>query len=234
MIYKTQNLTPFSGVVTSNEENHMNILKHLRPKYRISLKEKYYLISLMSSIRYDSKQEKHEIFTRFGEIFNSEMNNISDKQSQTWFLICSFMLSCYEVMQKRKERELLISELSEALSKQGKQGVKWSIKLLLWFSKNIRKSLEYNSYHNAKERYGESFELDLVKDSKKFTTVVHKCGFHDFFLRRNAPELTKAMCQWDNNWADVINQSKRGVKFNRPQTISEGNKKCLFEFHFEK
>jgi hypothetical protein len=44
------------------------------------------------------------------------------------------------------------------------------------------------------------------------------------------PSLTVLICAWDRNWMDLIDQSPRPVRTERPSTISTGGDCCRFRF----
>ena len=83
---------------------------------------------------------------------------------------------------------------------------------------------------NFVELLGEQPQHIVETDNATFTnTIVRKCGFHSFFQQNGRPELTRLLCDWDNNWSDVLEKNKQ-VQFSRPTTIAAGDRTCDFKF----
>lgn len=64
----------------------------------------------------------------------------------------------------------------------------------------------------------------------RFFADVHRCGFHDYFRRHGAPELTPVLCAFDANWITAIDPDRHGFTFSRDTTIGLGGDRCPFHF----
>lgn len=60
--------------------------------------------------------------------------------------------------------------------------------------------------------------------------IVTRCAYHGFFADHGEPHLTTIFCGWDRNWMDVVNESGRPIRVERPTTISTGGECCRFRF----
>ena len=78
--------------------------------------------------------------------------------------------------------------------------------------------------------YGPGMEFDQEDTEGSVDLIVRRCGFHQFFVEHEEPHLTRVFCEWDRNWMDVIDQSNRPVRTERPTTISTGGDCCRFRF----
>ncbi|MFD1930086.1 MULTISPECIES: L-2-amino-thiazoline-4-carboxylic acid hydrolase [Nonomuraea] len=70
-----------------------------------------------------------------------------------------------------------------------------------------------------------------VDDDERFHADVRRCGYHDYLARQGAPELTAALCAFDNSWIGAIDPARDGFAFTRETTIGFGGDHCPFHFH---
>lgn len=81
------------------------------------------------------------------------------------------------------------------------------------------------------DAYGAEFEFRHPVDTDgEFHADVHRCGYHDFLTRHDAPELTPVLCAFDANWIDAIEPERDGFVFERTTTIGLGGDFCPFHF----
>lgn len=210
------------------------IVKELNNKYVLDWQDKSFIKSFSKNIKSFSPKEREITILRFIEIFNSEVNNITDKQSQSHQIMCSFVLAAFENLASKKGTKEAIEELTETLKKFGGKYVQWSMKIMLWVKRDKKKFIENAATEKSKETYGESFIISEERNENQFTSIVKKCGYFEFFKRKDKPELTKVFCEWDSLWADEINKQNCGIRFKRPTTIANKNEDCRFEFHYKK
>ena len=78
--------------------------------------------------------------------------------------------------------------------------------------------------------YGKSMEFADENTDDSADMLVTRRAFHQFFVDQGEPSLTVLICAWDRNWMDVIDQSNRPVRTERPTTISTGGDCCRFRF----
>ncbi|GII78046.1 hypothetical protein Sru01_30280 [Sphaerisporangium rufum] len=67
-------------------------------------------------------------------------------------------------------------------------------------------------------------------DDRHYLLEVHRCFYHDVLAAHGAPELTPAMCAFDENWIEAIDPGRHGLRFERRTTIGLGGTRCPFHF----
>jgi hypothetical protein len=87
----------------------------------------------------------------------------------------------------------------------------------------------------ARAREHDDFGAEFVfehpaDDENRFFADVRRCGYHDFFVRHGAPELTPVLCAFDANWIRAIDPDRHGFTFTRETTIGYGAARCPFHF----
>lgn len=209
-------------------------MKKLETKYELDWQDKSFIKSFMRNIKSFSAMERQTALERSVEIFNLQKNYISDKQSQSHQLMCSFVLAAYECMALKKNEEDTIKELTTALKQHGGKYIQWSMRIMLWIKRDKKKFIENAAIEKSRETYGESFTIEEFRMDNKYSSIVKKCGYYDFFNKNGKPELTKIFCHWDSLWADEINKQNCGIRFERLTTIANKNEDCRFEFYYEK
>jgi len=171
-----------------------------------------------------------EISERATVIFDGDKEFITDEPSQFHLLLTSYLLSAVETLEKISTRDKAKTIAGNAFTENGRVAISLSMKAGMLFSIDKFKFIRKNSGEKVVEAYGRGFDIEVETDHSTYmTTRVKKCGFHEFFVRHGRPELTKLMCEWDNNWSDVLKNSKY-VDFDRPTTIAAGDDSCAFQF----
>jgi len=211
-------------------------MKNLHTPYRLNWIERSFIRSFPKRIEELDSAATLQAKQLFITLFNEESQYISDRQSQTHFVMCAYVLAIYKTLiRKGITKEKSIQVLTKHLSEFGSGTIKWSMRIALWLRLYNRKTVESNSLKNVEHRYGDTFDVGEEKGIDQYVMVIKKCGFNDFFKRQSAPELTKIFCEWDHLWANEINRNKScGIQFLRPTTLAEGKAACRFEFHFQK
>ena len=70
-----------------------------------------------------------------------------------------------------------------------------------------------------------------IRDGRRNFVKIERCFFNDFFRENRAPEVTSLYCALDKVWADVLEEQRYGVRFERPTTLANGDDACRFRFH---
>lgn len=82
-----------------------------------------------------------------------------------------------------------------------------------------------------REDFGSEFVFaHPVDDDDRFFADVHRCGYHEYFSRHNASQLTPVLCAFDTNWINAIDPRRHGLTFTRTTTIGLGGPICPFHF----
>lgn len=210
-------------------------MSELNITYSLNFQDRNFIKCLPKTLKNISKEAHKNIKANFIEIFNNEKDYILDKQSQSFLIMCSYIMAYFNFLNSKDiSKELIIGQLKNSLIKSG--GGKYVIfftKLMLWTKVDKRKFIE-NSTHKSKKAFGSFLTMTEEKEECKFTSIVTKCGIHAFFRRHKIPELTTVFCSWDNLWAKEINKRDCGVIFSRTSTIADNKATCRFEFDFFK
>ena len=67
-------------------------------------------------------------------------------------------------------------------------------------------------------------------DGERFFADMRRCGYHEYFRRHGAAELTPVLCAFDANWIGAIDPERHGFTFSRETTIGLGGSACPFHF----
>ena len=68
------------------------------------------------------------------------------------------------------------------------------------------------------------------KETNSVDLLVTQCYYHQFFVDHGEPGLTLLVCAWDRNWMNVVDESFRAIRTERPSTISTGGDCCRFRY----
>jgi hypothetical protein len=94
----------------------------------------------------------------------------------------------------------------------------------------VGKFARMNFAARGRKMYGKSMQFDHEHTSDGVDMLVRRCSFHQFFVDHGVPGLTLVVCNWDRNWMDLLNASRRPIRSERPTTISTGGDCCRFRF----
>ncbi len=208
-------------------------MKNLHLKYKLDWRDKTFLRTFPRKIAALRADEKKAIDEKFVQIFNNEEEHITDRPGQSHILMCAYILAAYRVLnEKGNDPEGIIKKLTAAFKSSGGIYIKLYMRIMLRLKRDKRKFIEESTIESIKA-YGDSFEITTKKEDRRFISIVRKCGYYDFFQRHGRPELTKIFCEWDSLWSDEINRFRCGIRFDRPKTIANQDKECLFEFQYD-
>ncbi|MEM9821434.1 MAG: hypothetical protein AAF985_10195 [Bacteroidota bacterium] len=192
-------------------------MKSLNLKYPLDWQDEAFIRSFPKNLPSFASAELKPLENRFILLFNQQFEYIGDRQSQSHFLMCAYVLAAYQLqVEKKRERDLLVQELTEAFKKFGAKFIVWSMRIMLWLRLYNRKHIESRMLTDIKGRYGQSFEVEEEQKKNQYTMLVGKCGFHDFFKRSGYPELTFEPCAIQSYTSHNINKTW-GVWYTCPQ-----------------
>ncbi|WP_267279182.1 L-2-amino-thiazoline-4-carboxylic acid hydrolase [Arthrobacter sp. CDRTa11] len=102
----------------------------------------------------------------------------------------------------------------------------------VFFMRDPLKFYEKNFIPLLNSMFGKSFTWDKKTTQTGWVLVGTQCGFWDMFRAEGAPQLTKLICEWDRNYLNVLDKSRRPIATRRTMTLSTGSSHC--EFHFDR
>lgn len=176
---------------------------------------------------------------RFGQtilmkLLASERDLIREPLMQSHILVCANIHALYLVLrQKNISHEMAMDQLRHAISQPGRRLIGWAVRLSLMLSNNKRQTIVQQVREKAWTVYGDGFDMREQHEPTKFTSLVHRCAYFDYFARHGASDLTQIMCAWDRVWIDVIDHHFPEIEFSRPTKLSTGGCCCRFEFEFK-
>lgn len=156
----------------------------------------------------------------------------ADRASDYHRTLASLVLGTYEtLLAEGLSRSDSLKALQRGVVEPNSAIVRWSMKAMLFFSRDpMRRVVEY-SHNNVPASYGEGFTFEESGDARQeYTMTVTRCFYHHYFTAHSAAELTELFCAWDRNWVDAISPDRHGVEFIRSTTIAQGGDSCPFTF----
>lgn len=169
---------------------------------------------------------------RAKNLFEKNLDDMVDEAAQNHYLMTSYVLAAYiHLSGKTDEIYKVYSAVDKAFSQTGRFWVQMTTRVALFFNKDRLTYLKKMTDQRRDQVYGQTFDMDCESTPEGgFVSVVRQCGYHQFFVKNGAPELTPVFCAWDERWAEQIDPLKHNVTFSRPCTIADGSKTCRFEF----
>lgn len=110
--------------------------------------------------------------------------------------------------------------------------IQWLTRLEMFFLRDPVKFYEKHFIPLLNGYFGKSFAWAKKTTDTGWTLVGKQCGVWDMFSAEGAPQLTTLMCEWDRNWLNALDQSKRPIATRRTTTLSTGASHS--EFHFDR
>lgn len=165
-------------------------------------------------------------------LYDSRSQTLPDRQAGTILGMCSLVLAAYRESKVTLGNQQAALDVVKAALHQNYKGFgKFMNRPLLWISRDpVTLLSKLNLKRWSQWMYGKSMEFEQETAADRVTLLVNRCAFHQFFVEQGEPELTRLFCAWDRHWMDVIDESKRPMRTERPSTISTGAGSCRFHF----
>lgn len=167
----------------------------------------------------------------FGEIFAANQHFVVDDPSHHNIVMTSWVLAAYKTLRNSFDESKAKEIVRYAFIEPDRKLFQFFTRVSLWLSRDALKTMAKVSKDKEVRAYGKTFSFERERDDNTaYFLNVNKCLYHDFFVKNGAPELTAVFCDFDTNWAEVIDPKRHGLKFERPGTLGYGQKKCQFQF----
>lgn len=165
------------------------------------------------------------------QLFDDRRGQAPDKQGLWMVGLCSLMLAGYRELQaERLDRTTAYEAVRSATLATHRVPSKWLTRLLLVLSRDPVSSLSRMPYLPIVRRaFGTGFGFEERHSAGQIDLVVTRCAVNRFFVDHGEPQLTLIGCEWDRNWIDEVNSSKRPIVVKRPMTIEAGCERCEFQ-----
>lgn len=183
------------------------------------------LVGDMNALEADIKRQAREIF-------DDSVDALPDKKGRMILAMCSVVLAAYRQLNQRlDDPSVAFDTVRLTFERTYPTPMRWSCRLWLRMFRDPVGRLQRMSMAKQGQRmYGKSMEFADETTDDSADMLVTRCAFHQFFADHGEPSLTVLICAWDRNWMDVIDQSNRPVRTERPTTISTGGDCCRFRF----
>lgn len=165
------------------------------------------------------------------QLFEDHRGQVPDKQGLWIAGLCSLMLAGYRELQAEQvDRKAAYEAVRRATLATHRVPTKWLTRLLLALLRDPVSSLSRMPYLLIVRRvFGTSFSFEERASAGQFDLVVTRCAFNRFFVDHGERQLTLIACEWDRNWIDEVNPSKRPIRVERPITMGAGCERCEFQ-----
>lgn len=165
------------------------------------------------------------------ELFEQHNQTCSDIQSRIILELSCLALASYRVLVTETDNpQTAYLIVKDTIGQIYQSFGRFMLRPLLWLASDPVKTMSNINWKKLSQLiYGKGMEFDQEVTSDRVTLIVNQCAFHQFFVEQGEPRLTQAFCAWDRLWMDVIDNSNRPVRTERPTTISTGADCCQFQ-----
>jgi hypothetical protein len=155
-----------------------------------------------------------------------------DAQAHIIHAYCSLVLAAFRECRVLTNDEARAYAFARQVFEQTLAGPwRWALKLWLWSTRDPVGFMRRRSLAAwAQRQQGASMEFAEEKTDDAVELIVRRCGFHQFFVMHGEPALTPVVCAFDAHWMEMLDQSSRPIRTERPATISTGGDCCRFRF----
>ena len=167
---------------------------------------------------------------RFRELFDANLDAMPDALAKRHGVNPVFVMALDDVLRSERVTFTLLKEhvlavyrtmLKELLDQQVEQ---------LESSENAWRDFVNQTKIGNKNNYeNEYFQLRVIEDNdSSFGFDIQRCLYFEMLNRNGRPELGSILCEYDHIFSDAV---KSWVRFNRDETIADGDSRCTFRFY---
>ncbi len=166
------------------------------------------------------------------KIFNAGMAGSSDRQPVKMLALCSLILGAYrELLAESGDSSRAFEIARVAFRRTFQKPIRLAARAMLWLLRDPVRSLSRKALQDSPYKAAESgLEMEQRVNDDGMTIIVTRCACHQFFNRCGEPSLTRIFCEWDRNWMDEVEASRRPIRIERPIALSTGGDHCSFRF----
>jgi len=156
-------------------------------------------------------------------------DTLPDKQTKSLIASCCLVLAAYRDLQSQCAEDQAFEIVRRAVYRTYQTPMRFMARVWLWLTRDPVKRLGQQWWKKQSQRmYGAGMQFDQEETADSVDLLVRRCAFHQFFVERGEPALTRVFCEWDRNWMDIVNEPGRQLRTERPTTISTGGDCCRF------
>jgi hypothetical protein len=180
----------------------------------------------------DAERWSKEARWQAEEIYRSRAATELDRKGHMIQMMCSHILAAYRVVREHTgDGTVAFNVVKEAMERTLRRPMNFMVWLFLKLHRDpVGKLSRRNFAEFGRRSYGDTMVFDGEYGENHVDMLVRRCAFHQFFVDHGVPGLTLALCNWDRNWMQLLDDSKRPVRAERPSTISTGGDCCRFRF----
>ena len=179
----------------------------------------------------DAERWTREARGRAEAIYSTRATEI-DQKGHMIQMMCSHILAAYRVLRdKTGDAQLAFGVVKEAMERTLHRPMDLMVRLFLKLYRDpVGKLSRMNFATFGRRSYGDTMVFDGEHGENHVDMLVRRCAFHQFFVDHGVPGLTLALCNWDRHWMQLLDDSPRPIRSERPSTISTGGECCRFRF----
>jgi hypothetical protein len=165
-------------------------------------------------------------------VYRDAAINEPNKKTRDVFAYCSLVLAAYkETRAETNDSELAFRVARMAFHNACEPAWRFIMKTWMFFVRDPVAYLKRKSIvKSSSKMFGPSMNLAEEHADNSVDLVVHKCGFHQFFVDHGEPSLTPVVCVFDHYWMQMMDRSRRPVRTERTSALSLGDDCCRFRF----
>jgi hypothetical protein len=165
-------------------------------------------------------------------LYEQRITDDLDRKGHMIVTMCSHVLAAYRaVLSRTGDAALAFKVVQQTMESTLRTPLLWMLRVFLKLYRDpVGKLSRMDFVERGRKGYGKTMEFDEEHTPDGVDMLVRRCAFHQFFVDHGVPGLTIAVCNWDRNWMDLLNESKRPIRSERPTTISTGGDCCRFRF----
>ncbi len=196
-----------------------------------------FLRALKREVRFLLPSETEQVMMAVREdaqsIFDKHSHEARDPQGMMAIGLPALVLATHrELIARGVSQSVAFEVLRRSYRSTFESQMRWLTRLEVFFLRDPVKFYERNFIPILNSYFGKSFTWDKKRTDAGWALVATQCGVWDMFSAEGAPELTRLICEWDRNWLNVLDRSRRPIATRRTMTLSTGGSHC--EFHFDR
>lgn len=166
------------------------------------------------------------------QLFDDSRQDVPDRAGLTVVGASSLVLAGYrELLAAGVDRLTAYETVRRAFLATYATPTRWFARVFLALSPDPVARLSNPRFLKLGRRaFGAMFGFEQQVSEDRVDLVVTHCGFHRFYTEHGEPLLTRIHSEWDRTFMDAMNASPRAIRVQRPETISTGCDRCVFQF----
>ena len=188
-----------------------------------------HLAAELKSVHLDSRAIVRDIRISAAALYWECEHTLPDKPTKSLIASCCLVLASYRKLKNQRAPGEAFEIVRAAVYRTYRQPMRFMARIWLWLTRDPLKRLGGQWWKKQSERmYGKGMQFEQEETPHSVELLVKRCAFHEFFVEHGQPELTQVFCAWDRNWMDIVDESGRLIRTERPTTISTGGDCCRF------